>query len=47
MKNADLALYRAKADGGGVFRFFESEMDARMQERRASLHPSVLERLCA
>jgi diguanylate cyclase (GGDEF)-like protein len=35
MKNADLALYRAKADGGGVFRFFESEMDARMQERRA------------
>jgi predicted signal transduction protein with EAL and GGDEF domain len=34
MKNADLALYRAKADGGGVFRFFESEIDARMQERR-------------
>jgi EAL domain-containing protein (putative c-di-GMP-specific phosphodiesterase class I) len=34
MKNADLALYRAKADGGGVFRFFESEMDARMQARR-------------
>ncbi len=34
MKNADLALYRAKADGGGVFRFFEPEMDARMQARR-------------
>ncbi len=34
MKNADLALYRAKADGGGVYRFFELEMDARMQARR-------------
>jgi diguanylate cyclase (GGDEF)-like protein/PAS domain S-box-containing protein len=34
MKNADLALYRAKADGGGAFRFFETEMDARMQARR-------------
>jgi len=36
MKNADLALYRAKADGGGLYRFFELEMDARMQVRRAS-----------
>ncbi len=35
MKNADLALYRAKADGGGVYRFFEAQMDARMQARRA------------
>ena len=34
MKNADLALYRAKADGGGTYRFFEVEMDARMQARR-------------
>ncbi|MCK9908970.1 EAL domain-containing protein [Microbacteriaceae bacterium K1510] len=34
IKNADLALYRAKADGGGVYRFFEMEMDARMQQRR-------------
>ncbi|MBW8317984.1 MAG: EAL domain-containing protein [Arenimonas sp.] len=34
MKNADLALYRAKADGGGTYRFFELDMDARMQERR-------------
>ncbi|MCF8475523.1 MAG: EAL domain-containing protein [Pseudolabrys sp.] len=34
MKNADLALYRAKADGGGVYRFFEIEMDTRMQARR-------------
>ncbi|MBV8564215.1 MAG: EAL domain-containing protein [Methylobacteriaceae bacterium] len=35
MKNADLALYRAKADGGGTYRFFEPHMDARMQARRA------------
>ena len=34
MKNADLALYRAKADGGGIYRFFEVAMDARMQARR-------------
>ncbi|MGZ3410710.1 MAG: putative bifunctional diguanylate cyclase/phosphodiesterase [Xanthobacteraceae bacterium] len=33
-KNADLALYRAKADGKGAFRFFEAEMDARAQIRR-------------
>ncbi len=35
MKNADMALYRAKADGRATFRFFEPEMDARMQARRA------------
>jgi diguanylate cyclase (GGDEF)-like protein len=35
LKNADLALYRAKADGRATFRFFEAEMDARAQERRA------------
>ena len=34
LKNADLALYRAKLDGRGTFRFFEPEMDARMQARR-------------
>jgi diguanylate cyclase (GGDEF)-like protein len=34
LKNADIALYRAKADGRGVYRFFEPEMDARLQERR-------------
>jgi diguanylate cyclase (GGDEF)-like protein len=35
LKNADLALYRAKADGRGTYRFFEQEMDALMQRRRA------------
>ncbi len=34
LKCADLALYRAKSDGRGSYRFFESEMDARAQERR-------------
>ena len=34
LKNADLALYRAKSDGRGIYRFFEPEMDARMQARR-------------
>jgi diguanylate cyclase (GGDEF)-like protein/PAS domain S-box-containing protein len=35
MRNADLALYRAKGNGRGTFRFFEREMDAQMQERHA------------
>ncbi|MCO6415046.1 EAL domain-containing protein [Siccirubricoccus sp. KC 17139] len=35
LKAADMALYRAKADGRGRWRFFEPEMDARMQLRRA------------
>ena len=35
MKCADLALYRAKAEGRGTFRFFEQDMDARIQARRA------------
>lgn len=34
LKNADLAMYSAKADGGRKFRFFESGMDARMKARR-------------
>lgn len=35
MKRADLALYRAKSAGRGRFSFFEPEMDAQMQRRRA------------
>ena len=34
LKNADLALYRAKGEGRGTYRFFEPEMDQRMQARR-------------
>src|SRR5262249_4135506 len=34
LKNADMALYRAKADGRRTYRFFEPEMDARLQARR-------------
>src|SRR5262249_40648401 len=34
LKNADMALYGAKADGRGTYRFFEAEMDARMKARR-------------
>ena len=34
LKNADLALYRAKAEQRGVWRFFEAEMDALLQTRR-------------
>jgi diguanylate cyclase (GGDEF)-like protein len=35
LKNADMALYGAKADGRAVYRFFEPRMDARMKARRA------------
>ena len=34
LKNADLALSRAKKDFRGTFSFFEAEMDARAQSRR-------------
>jgi diguanylate cyclase (GGDEF)-like protein len=35
LKNADMAMYGAKADGRGTYRFFEADMDARMKARRA------------
>ena len=35
LRNADLALYRAKSDGRDTFRFFKPEMDERMQARRS------------
>jgi len=34
LRNADLALYRAKSDGRGTFRFFEPVMDLQMHTRR-------------
>ncbi len=35
LKNADMALYLAKSDGRGTHRFFEAEMDKRLQARRS------------
>jgi predicted signal transduction protein with EAL and GGDEF domain len=35
LKYADMALYGAKADGRGTFRYFEPDMDARMKTRRS------------
>jgi diguanylate cyclase (GGDEF)-like protein/PAS domain S-box-containing protein len=35
LQNADIALYRAKEEGRNTSRFFEPEMDARLQRRKA------------
>jgi len=35
LKKADMALYSAKADGAGTYRFFEPEMEAWAHRRRA------------
>ena len=35
LKAADLALYRAKSDGRGTYRFFEPAMHINVQARRA------------
>ncbi|WP_232631401.1 putative bifunctional diguanylate cyclase/phosphodiesterase [Methylobacterium sp. Leaf118] len=35
LKHADLALYRAKAEGRATYRFFEPAMNAQMQARRS------------
>ncbi len=37
LANADAALYRAKAPGGGDICFFNSDLDTRLRERRALL----------
>jgi diguanylate cyclase (GGDEF)-like protein/PAS domain S-box-containing protein len=34
MRQADVALYRAKGDGRGIYRFFEAELDAGITARR-------------
>jgi diguanylate cyclase (GGDEF)-like protein len=44
VKNADMALYRAKADGRGTLRFYEKKMDEAVRERRlleADLHQAI------
>ena len=35
MRNADLALYRGKSEGRGIYRFFEPGMDFQLKARRA------------
>jgi len=35
LKNADIALYRAKQSGRATYRIFEAKMDAELQERKA------------
>ena len=35
VKNADLALYRAKSEGRSTYHFFETGMDAELQQRRS------------
>ena len=35
LKKADLALYRAKSEARGSYRYFEPQMDAALRERRA------------
>jgi diguanylate cyclase (GGDEF)-like protein len=35
LRNADMALYRAKSDGRAVYRYFEPEMDQQLQARRS------------
>ncbi len=37
LKAADLALFRAKTDGRGTYRFFEYTMDGRVEARRTTL----------
>ena len=38
MRHADTALYRAKAEGRGTYRFFESAMGEQVRDRRLIEH---------
>ncbi len=38
LKNADIALYRAKQSGRATYRIFEAQMDAELQQRKALEH---------
>ncbi len=38
IKNADTALYRAKSEGRGTFRFFAADMDQKLQDRQQLVH---------
>ena len=42
LANADAALYRAKADGRNMVRFFDPDLDRRLRERFALQHRSAL-----
>ncbi len=42
LQEADMALYRAKEEGGGIYRFFATEMNQKLLERRA-LEADILE----
>ena len=45
LNHADLALYGAKAEGRGSYRYYEPEMNARMKRRR-SLEVDLFPSLC-
>jgi predicted signal transduction protein with EAL and GGDEF domain len=38
MSHADTALYRAKQDGRGIYRYYSAEMGAEVRERRLLEH---------
>ena len=42
LQEADMALYRAKEEGGGIYRFFAADMNQKLLERRA-LEADILE----